>query len=417
LSRRLRVISLLVGLLSVAASADGSAPEPLGFKIGDGRLHPFLEADGRYDSMIGFFTRAANGAALPSSEFIIHARPGLKFNLENPSTLVGFKGSAEYLFYTGILSPSSRQLSRIQADVGLNAAFNRDGAVEFQIDDTLTRSDRANNPLVGTGVLSLYNNVSIAAPIRPGGRALEITPRASWQVEFFDPLVMSSAVVGCSATDISCNPALVKQMNYSNLNFGLRGKWKFLPKTAFLLDSSFDLRTYFAGTTQNRPADLLRVQVGLLGLITPRLSATVLAGYAGEFLGSNLHTVIGNAEVNYVPFQFSKLTLGYLRTAQPVPVVGVYINDNGYLRARVGVLDNRLYFAAEGTVSYYTFFNTRAVRNDLVISGLGGLGVVVTSWFEVSAHYGLSFRSSTSTALTSVNYTRHEATLRLNLHY
>lgn len=406
------MLALAVCAPFVAAAQD--VPRAAGVKIGEGRLHPFLEIDGRFDSTVGFFARDGAGNPIPSPDIVLHARPGLKFDLQTPSTFVAFNGSGEYLFYTGLLSPSARDLSRLQANVSLDARFNQDGAAEVQIGDMLTRSDRTQNAAVGVGVVSLANQVHLAVPIHPGGRALEITPRAAWGVEFFEPL-LTGAVSGCTnAGDITCNPNLVSQMNYSNLNFGLAGRWKFLPKTAVVLDAAFDYRTYFSASAQNTPANVLRVQTGLVGLISPRFSVTLLVGYGGNFATATIHTVIGNAEVAYLPSEHTKVSLGYLRTTQPVPAYGVYIDDRGYLQGRIGLLNGRLNLNATVSADYFSFIG--APRNDFALGGNVGPSYIVTSWFEVSAFYGINFRSSTS-GVSSVNFVRHEATLRLNFHY
>ncbi len=412
----------LVGVMALAFASVASAqaqPNAIGFKIGEGRLHPFLDVEGRYDSAVGFFNRDAAGNPIPSPEIVLGFRGGTKFDLSTDSTNVGFTGALEYLYYTGALSPSSRNLSRLQANVGLETAFNKDGAVEVQVGDNFNRSDRTQNPVIGVGVLSLFNEVHIALPIHPGGRALEITPRVGWGIEFFDPL-LTGAVSGCTAGDITCNPATLGQMNYSNLNFALSGKYKFLPKTAFILDSGFDYRTYWVPTATNRPANVLRVQGGLTGLISPRISLTLLAGVAHDFGLSNATAPIGQLQVSYIPTDLTTLSIGYVRNVLPTPVFGVFADDRGYLSARIGLMDGRLNLNGDVSVDYFSFYGTATTgtggRNDFVVSGRVGPTFAITRWLDISAAYGLSFRTSSATVST-VNYTRHEAMLRLTLHY
>lgn len=409
---------LLAALIAVPALAQ--VPMAPGVKVGEGRLHPFLQVDGRFDSLVGYFN-VVNGIGQPSPELILHVRPGLRFDLSNDSTMVAFDGAAEYLWYTGVLSPSSTQLSRFQANVGLDARFNRDGAAEVQISDRLTRSDRTQNPAAGVGVISLYNNVRLAVPIHPGGRALEITPSVNFGVEFFDPL-LTGTISGCSATDVTCNPNTVGQMNYGNLGFGLSGRWKFLPKTALVLDAAFDYRLYFNSTTANLPGMVLRVQTGLIGLISPRISVTLLAGYGGNLaydtatMTSGPHSPIGHAELAYLPTENTRVALGYMRTVQAVSVAGSFIDDRGYLQGRLGLFGGRFTLTADVSVDYFWYFRP-VVRNDTIVSVGAGPSVIITSWFDVSASYRLGMRTSTNAALQSVNYVRHEALLTLNLHY
>jgi hypothetical protein len=420
--RGVRRLAWFVALLGVFAGASSWAqvPRSPGIKVGDGRLHPFLELDGRYDSLVGFFNiNQATGQPVPSGEIVLHARPGLRFELLTPSTAINFNGAGEYLWFTGLLSPGSTGLSRFQANVGLDTRFNTDGAVEVQLGDNLVRSDRTQNPVVGVGVMSLFNNLYLAVPIRPGGRALEVTPRVAWGVEFFDPL-LTGLVQGCAdPNDISCNPLLVSQMNYSNLTFGLNGRWKFLPKTAIVLDANFDWRTYFSSSPANRPAGLLRVQAGLMGLISPRIAVTLLAGYGGDLLALQgpvpVHTFIANAELSYTVTEQTRVAVGYARNVMPVPVLGAAINDRGYVRGGLSFLSGRLTLNGQFALDHFLYMAT-AARNDFFVSLMAGPSFIVTSWFDVSASYTLGFRTS-STVSPTLNFARHEAMLRLRFQY
>lgn len=415
-----RALVALLGML-LGAPAFGQIAKAPGFKVGEGRFHPFLELDGRFDSLVGRFN-----PGIDSPEIIFHLRGGGKFDLDTPSTLVNFAGAAEYLWYTGLLSPGSVALSAdgrgLRANVGLDTKFNRDGVAEVQLGDTLVRSDRTQNPAFAVGVLSLFNSVYLAVPIHPGGRALEVTPKVSWAVEFFEPLLLG-LVTGCTAgTD--CDPAQVPNSNYSNVNFGLNARWKFLPKTALIVDVNADWRTYFVpSATGNADKWLFRAQAGLAGLISPRIAVTLLAGYGGDFSNGSIHTVIGTAEFSYTVSEQSRIAVGYARSTMAVPRIGTALDDRGYLRGGLGLMGGRLLLNAQLAADYFTFLGPptnpmaptpNPIRNDFLLSLTVGPTFTVTSWFDVSAAYTLSIRTST-VALN--NFPRHEAILRLSFHY
>ncbi len=411
----------MLGLL-LGVSAFAQVAKAPGFKIGEGRLHPFLEIDGRYDSLVGFFSISSAGAPVPSGEIIFHVRPGLKFDLDTPSTFVGFNGSAEYLWYTGLLSPGSSSLSRFHANVGLDTKFNRDGAAEVDLGDNLVRSDRTQNPVLGVGAISLFNNVYLAVPIHPGGRALEVTPKVSWAVEFFEAL-LPGFVPACVVGQQFCDPDLIRQSNYSNVNFGLNARWKFLPKTAVIVDVNADYRSYFSNAAATKV--LFRAQAGLAGLISPRIAVTLLVGYGGDFTNGSIHTVIGTAEFSYTITEHSRIAVGYARNTVAVPLIGTMIDDRGYLRGGLGLMGDRLLLNAQISADYFTFLGApvsatapvpNPVRNDFLLSLAVGPTFTVTSWFDVSAGYTLTFRTSTSN-LPSLNFPRHEVLLRLAFHY
>ncbi|MBL9039208.1 MAG: hypothetical protein JNG84_11880 [Archangium sp.] len=405
-------MALFLALMPAFALAQ--APSAVGLKIGDGRLHPFLEVEGRYDSAVGFFNPPN-----PSPELIFTFRPGLKFDLSNKATSVKLNAAVEYLLFSGLLSPASRNLSRFQANAGLEAAFNRDGAVEFQIGDNFVRSDRTQNPVVGVGVLSYFNQVHAALPIHPGGGALEFAPRVTWAVEFFEPL-LTGAVGGCVAGDITCDPSLLNQMNYSNLGFALANRWKFLPKTALILDLGYDLRLYWNPNTQNPQTSLFRAQTGIVGLITPRITLTLLGGVVHDFGVTGATSPSGQVEVSYIPTDLTTLSLGYVRNVMPTPIFGLFADDRGYFTARVGFLGGKLNLVGNASIDYYSFYGSTATggagRNDVLLAA--GLGPVYTPipWLTIGAGYNISSRSSSATVQT-INFIRHEASLRLAAQY
>ncbi|MDP1826698.1 MAG: hypothetical protein Q8L48_25735 [Archangium sp.] len=413
--------ALLLGVL-IGTPAWAQVAKAPGFKVGEGRAHPFFELDARFDSLAGRFT---SGAAA-SPELIFHFRGGLKFDLDTPATFVNFNGAAEYLWFTGLISPGSTTLSAdgrgFRANVALDTKFNRDGVAEVDIGDNLVRSDRTQNPAFAVGVISLFNNLYLAVPIHPGGRALEVTPKVAWSVELFDSMLLGTTP-GCVPPPWSpdaCNTASVPLSNYHNLNFGLNGRWKFLPKTALIVDVNADYRTYMnPGASGNGDKLLFRAQAGLAGLISPRIAVTLLAGYGGEFLNSSIHTVIGTAEFSYTVTEQSRIAIGYSRNTMAVPRVGTAMDDRGYLRGGLGLLQGRLLLNAQFSADYFSFLGTPTsmtapvpanVGNDFLLSFSVGPTFTVTSWFDVGASYTLSYR-------LTVAFVRHEAMLRLGIHY
>ncbi len=413
---------VLLLVLAQAASAQEVTPSP-GFKIGPGALHPWLQVDARYDSLVGYFNRNSSGQLVPSGELVLHFRPGVKFDLDTPSTFVGFNGSAEFLWFTGAESPGSRGLSRFHANVGLDTAFNKDGAVEVRLGDTMTRSDRTQNPALGIGAVSLFNNLYLQVPIHPGGGALEITPKVAWSVEFFERIVNGIATF-CPEAQPACNPAT---SNYSNLNFGAAGKWKFFPRTAVLLDVNADWRAYFNDAANNKI--MFRALAGMAGLLSPKISVTILGGYAGDFTNSSIHTFVGNAEFAYAFTPTARVAVGYSRTASPVPVIGSLVDDRGYLRGGVGFWFNRIIVDAIVSLDYLTFFGApldpaapvpNPTRHDLALSANLTPKIVIFSWWDVALSYTLSYRFSEAfigQTLQGLNFVRHEAMLRLDFHY
>jgi len=406
----------------VTTSASAMAHQgPNGLKVGDGRLHPFVDLEPRLDTAAGFFPVGAGGTPSlnPSPEVVMHLRPGVKFELPSNAVSIDFNGAVEYLYFTGLLTPGSYVASRLEGAADLAVTVNRQGSVELQAGDDFSYSDKTRNLALGVGALSLFNEARAQLDIRPGGGALEISPRGAFGLEQFQPLSLVPPA-GCNVP--SCNPANVSQMNYTNFRAGLDGRWKFLPKTAIVLESNFDARGY-ANTTFNSPALLLRVVGGLQGLLTTKVAVVAKAGWGYDFAtpptaGTNANTFIGHLELSYLMTEASVFKVGYYRTLEPTPVYQTSRDDRIYGDARL-LLSGRLTLRAYGSVDFLGF-NGGVDRFDTALTLDPGAEYQILPWLFAAAGYTLTTRTSSganASAASTDKYTRHEAHVRITAAY
>src|SRR5215831_797416 len=92
-----------------------------------------------------------------------------------------------------------------------------------------------------------------------------------------------------------------------------RSSFKFLPKTALYLDINQAFYRYpntGGGKVSSNP---FHVMLGLVGLVTPKLTATLSAGYANGFYdrGPNPSTFAAAAELGFLIGPFARAKLGY----------------------------------------------------------------------------------------------------------
>lgn len=405
----------------LTTSASATAHQgPNGLKVGDGRLHPFVDLEPRLDTAAGFFPVGPGGTtASLSPEVVLHLRPGMKFELPSNAVAIDFNGALEYLYYTGLLTPGSYVASRLEGAANLNATVNRQGSVELQAGDDFAYSDKTRNLALGVGALSLFNEARAQLDIRPGGGALEITPRGAFGLEQFRPL---SLVVpaGCSPGTLTCDPNAVAQMDYTNFRGGLDARWKFLPKTAIVLESNFDARAY---ANPAFDALLLRVVGGLQGLLTTKVAVVAKAGWAYDFAtplvaGANANTFIGHVELSYLMTEATVFKVGYYRTVDPTPVYQTARDDRVYGDARL-LLSGRLTLRAYGAVDFLGFFGGQD-RFDTAFTIDPAAEYQVLPWLYGAAGYTLSTRSSSGARRSGAatdNYFRHEAYLRITAAY
>jgi hypothetical protein len=400
----LLALLLCAPLAAAAPQAGGN-----GVKFGEGRVHPFFDYEVRYDSAAALLV-PSGGAPYFRPELISHFRPGLKLELPGAPMAFSMDGNLDFLWYMGVLTPGTQATSRLQGALNLGAHLNKGGWLQVVVGDRFIRSDRSGNPAVGVGVLSLFNELKAEVPIQPGGGALEVKPGAAWTVEFFDSISPYAVGGACPGGDPSCNPAQVSQLNYTNLRFDLDGRYKFLPKTALVLDTDFDIRSNVNAASN---ALLLAASAGVAGLVSPKVAILAKLGWGQDFAASAAQTVIAHAEVSYLASELLTVKGGYLRKLSPVAGAGTFRDDRGYLEGRA-LMGGRLTLRASASYDVLSFYLTPRADTVLTVSLLPEYQF--RPWLVGGLGYVLGWRTSTL-PLASLNFPRNEAYAKLTLTY
>ncbi len=423
--------ALILALGSAAALADDE-----GIKIGEGRLHPFLNLGSRWDS---FASVNADGTA--ASDFLFDINPGLKLNIPSNVLALALNADVDEVLY---LTNTALDRTLVNGDLGLD--FFNEGAVGVKLED---RFQRGNNPTVSVlpfAVISDLNDAAAQVPIRPGGGAFVIQPGYDFIYQHFENFAIGPLqTAGC--TSAYCNPALAGQMDYIENRGSLDLIWRFLPKTAVLLSGEFLNMDYLSsagtGTGGNAPLSLFDATLGLSGLLTTHFEVVAKAGYAQTLLNSSAiaavptlatvgdaHTVIGQLQVGYLFSETGSIRLGFTRVLQPAPTSLAYFEDNRtYLQIRL--LFGRLSLHLDTSLDIDTFaVNAEGVagRTDLLFHVDVGPEVEIARWFRVGAGYDLTSLGSNDTASFSSyagispvfgasGYANHEAYLHLTFVY
>jgi hypothetical protein len=280
-----RLLGQLAVLMLLAAAVPAQAALGNGIRVGgaEGRLHPFFEMELRYNSNLATYFQSVQ-ANTQGGDLILHLRPGLLLAVPGENVAVDLRAMLDWAQYFGTQDTLSKDLSSLYATVSLGVGFNRKGQLGLELDEKFTRSNQPTVYSIAAGIISNRNDLSLAAPWRPGGGALTLTLGGDWAVESFEAF-KSAQICGTTVSPF-CVPAHIADLGFNNLGVGLGVNWRFLPKTSALLDLSwFDripnsTRYSIAGTG-------MRVQAGLSGLVTSHLAATVKGGY-GTTLGLTL---------------------------------------------------------------------------------------------------------------------------------
>lgn len=397
------IFVVALGLCDRGARAEGD-----GLRVGDGRVHPFVELHGRYDSLAQREVRAG-GQIRDGDDFILHLRPGLRLESPSPGFAIAFSGFLDGQFYIKNRTP------RLNGEVDLDLGINREGAVGLNLGAFGTRSDRSTVPAAPTGTTSLYADLRGGLPIRPGGGALIFEPTYNFAIEQFECLP--------SLTPNPCN------FNFQNHTLGLKGTWKFLPKTAIVLDGQYLLRSYAGGI--GTPTHGFRAQGGLQGLLSLHVATVLKVGWGYDVGTGSFSSLVAHAEFAYIPAETAKIAVGYVRTWQPVGGLATtisYSDDRPYLEVRA-LLGGALSLRAYGAVDFITYLPKAAAagqpaatptRFDTTGRVDVGLEYEVKRWFFAGGGYVFSARAPTGTGQTVTAtdpYTRHEPYLRLKFEY
>jgi hypothetical protein len=400
----LRALATLAAL-ALAAAAQASPGNGIRMGGSAARLHPFLELEGRYDSNISFSDQGQK-----QSGYVFHVRPGLTLDSPTDPAAVTFSANADWAQYTG----SNSNLSRLYGDATLGVGLNRRGEVGLELNDSFRRSSQTQVLVLGGAVVSNVNQLDLSVPWRPGGGALTTTVGGGWTLETFEPFSKGRL---CPGNTPQCDPTLVSRLNYNDLTGRLEVRWRFLPKTAAVVQGEYWKRMP-QDASVGGDASGWRGSGGLAGLFTAHLAGTIKGGYASTTAtGGSSATWFANVEGEWIPTDTTSLKVGYLHDSSADPGVGGgYAGHRAYLDGRA-LLAGR--YSAMLSMQYERrdYSGSAFIRSADLISAAPSVEVEVTRWFRAGAGVAYTRRTSRLVAgtppLPGFKFDKTEAFLRV----
>lgn len=408
-SRKARalVAAMAMGLASSAAAAPGN-----GIRLGgsEGRLHPFVEVEGRYDSNALFET---DGAAV--DDLILHVRPGVTLDVPGDETAVKLRAALDWAQYLGV-SGDTTDLSKLYGEASLGVGLNRRGAIGLEISDDFRRTNGTTALSLGSAVVSNDNRLRVAVPWKPGGGALVLTVAGDWRLETFEPLL--DCEPGNTAPE--CDADTLADLGYNELGGSAELKWKFLPRTAAVLDAG-----YFA-RLPNEPAlsaevSGLRTQAGVTGLMSPRVAGTIKGGYGRSFGDVAVNTWLASAELEWLASETTSARVGYSHDlgVDPGSDVSVYLAHRAYLEGKV-LLAGRFTAKVLGQLDARDY-QTGAELSATLFRIEPSVEAEVTRWLRVGVGYAYTDRGTDldgeAVDTPGLEYSKSEAWLKLTATY
>ncbi len=286
-------------------------PESKGIKLGDGRLHPFIELDahaihnpGRFNSNLYNQVPELDGRR---NDFYFVGRPGVDYRLPSPHLDISATAYVERQQYI-----DNDEFSSWQGGLGGNLHFNKDGPFQLRASERLTRIAAPGNQTFTQRFDHWTNSTGAGVDLEPGGGALKLSADMSLYFDWYDD-------------DSQVPPEFLNNERYTPT---LRAAWSFLPKTQVFVETTATFTNFrnTQGAFANGDSWIYSASAGLNGVVTPKLSALVKVGYTGitsdtvPDLDPSKNTVGTQVEMTWTATATTKLRLGGMRTLEPIPI-------------------------------------------------------------------------------------------------
>ncbi len=384
------VACIITGVASAASASAGN-----GIRLGgtDGRLHPFLDYETRYDSNVSYVSNQRQG------DLILHVRPGAELKIPGDRAVIEFSGAIDWAQYLGVEADTG-DLSRLYADASFAALLNPRRPVSIRIDDDFRRQISTSSLAFASAVIANSNALTLSIPFKPGGGALVLTARGQWLLESYQAY--------SAGQDVS-------DLGYNEFRTGLDAQWKFLPRTSATFQAGFFSRLPNSSTSTNK-ASGVDVLAGVTGLVTPHVGVSLKAGYGGAFgSGNDFSTFLADIGTEWLPAEGASLRLGISRAFGIDPSASVYSTNSVYATGRMKMVQ-RYSFQTTVRYDYLSFAKLDATSAFFRIEP--GIEGTVSRWLTATIAYAYSSRISDFPAgIPVADYSKQEAWLKLGFTY
>lgn len=331
-------LSLAAALGVACLAAPAAWAEGPGVRAGALEIHPSLWVEGGVDNNV--FYDSADDAGSPNSASILRA--GGAINIENRrSNNVNFLlgGGLTYRHLTSLDDPDNRISDAVVesrnglADARANGRLSLfpNSSVTVELHERFRYTERPGYETSVSGFEKVENDAGIDLRFRPGSGALELRLGYQFHVaQFLD----SSAIGAERAANESHD---VRMLTH----------WRWLPKTALFLDVKYrainyarpdeQLSTIQSARSADRDSTPVRVEAGLKGLLTKRISVILVAGYLNTFnvVGESFVGFVGQAELRYRIEPTLNVGIGYERDGSDSSFSNFYTVNRYYADAQL----------------------------------------------------------------------------------
>jgi hypothetical protein len=299
-----------------------------------------------------------------------------------------------------------KDLRALDLEADGRATFNPRGLAYFKVFEQFARLQQPRNSEGPFQITRDRNRLGAELGVRPGGGTIVTALGYEYDFEIYEEALESESV--------GDPPRPAEVGNPDSTWHVLTGsaKWRFLPKTAAILDASYSLydkdNATLSGTglPAYQDSTALRIQGGLIGLLTPKLTTTLKVGwgranYDGE---DDFRGVIGQAALQWRPSDLTRLSLGYERDFSDSVAANFFVDHRLYaaLEQRIA---GRWTLSVEPSARFRRYRSYREQfdpgdreladdRDDTLAELRLGLSFHVSPWLLVGGAYGLETTAS-----------------------
>lgn len=342
--------------------ADTAFAEGIGIRVGNLELHPGIGGEFGYDS--NYFQRAEGEFGGVVDAFRVRVTPSLSLTTLGSARrgaapgappMLNLRASA-YAAYNEIFAAGSDDAGELSdqrhVTLGVNASADIAPKRPIGVDlhgDMQRIGEPSNLPEEDLAWDRWAFRGGAGVTWRPGGGLFEWRGGYDATFNYFE----QDAYTG-----------------YNNLHhrFRLRGRWRFLPRTALSYDGSYTLIRYTEDPSPN-DGEVVRSRIGISGLVTYRLALTGMIGWVSSFYDNvpeNADTITASAEAKYfimappsaedqsATVGLSTVSLGYSRDMTNSYVNTFYTRDRVYASLNY-LLGANFVTSLQAGYSYYTF--------------------------------------------------------------
>ena len=411
------------GLTTPSGQAQGGG----GFRLSEGLfLRAGVTAEAGYDTNVFYnddpSTTAGPGGTCQGkcSSAVLNVIPSLEF------TNAGRDNKRPPFHFSLGLTLAYREYLTDDTEIKAQRAFNPSvgallayaaGPSSFSLSDQFTRVEEAPYQAGQNPIIRMNNQGSLQYGIAPGGGRIRTVATYTNTLDLFESTELDYA----------------DRMSHL---FSVDGSWKWLPKTALFMQAGVGYVSYIndAADSQGKANSIpYQVTGGLRGLLTPKITVLLQAGFAdaiydGDVVNpSGISNRAAAATVTYAPLAHPAVGLGYSHTFADSAIVGNYYDLDAvsarvtqqiadFVLAGFSRWEYRRYHGFQGTD------RTPVSRSDNIFQTGVQLDYFFQRWFYGGVGYSHYINRSDTSGITAqtdqgLDFTKHLFVARLGLKY